>query len=131
MIKEIIMIKYSNVLCVYPYKREIGEFTFVPPLGLEYIAAAIQDLVDKITIIDMRFENDVTQFISDETDLVCISVNWDLKDNYVYEIVNKIPPHILTVVGGRYATENVVELFQNCPNINIIVREKVKRWSGN
>ena len=114
--------KYNNVLCIYPYRTEIRDFSFAPPLGLEYIAAAMQDLVNKITIIDMRFENDVTQFISDETDLVCISINWELKDNFVYEIINKIPPHILTMVGGRYATESVIELFQNCPNIDIIVR---------
>jgi len=114
--------KYNNVLCIYPYKTEIHEFPFCPPLGLEYIAAAMQDLVDKITLIDMRFENDVTQFLRNETDFVCISVNWDFEKNYVYEIINKIPPHILTVVGGRYATESVVELFQTCPNIDIIVR---------
>lgn len=114
--------KHNNVLCIYPYKTEIREFPFSPPLGLEYIAAAMQDLVDKITLIDMRFENNVTQFITDETDLVCISVNWGLEENYVYEIINRIPPHILTVVGGRYATESVVELFQNCPNIDMIVR---------
>lgn len=37
--------KYNNVLCIYPYKTEIREFPFCPPLGLEYIAAAMQDLV--------------------------------------------------------------------------------------
>ena len=48
--------KYKNVLCVYPYKKELKTVGFFPPIGLEYVASAIEDIVDHIEIIDLRHE---------------------------------------------------------------------------
>lgn len=116
------MNKYRNALCIYPYKRELPGYHFCPPLGLEYIAASLEPAVDKITIIDMRLEDNVSAFIKSETSIVCISVNWSFEKDFWLEVIRNIPDYILTVVGGRYATENVVELFEDGPNIDIIVR---------
>lgn len=113
---------YKHALCIYPYRRELPDYHFCPPLGLEYIAASIEHLVDKITIVDMRYEGDITGFVTNETDLVCISVNWGFESDFFTEVIRKIPAHILTIVGGRHATANVVELFENCPNLDVIVR---------
>ena len=114
--------KYRNVLCIYPYKRELREYGFCPPLGLEYIGASLETLVEKTTVIDMRFEKNVREFIDDKTDLVCISKNWAFEEDFFSNILREIPNHILTIVGGRDATDNVIELFENYPNIDIVIR---------
>ena len=116
--------KYKNVLCIYPYRIKLGRqgWGFCPPLGLEHIAASIRGMVNKITIVDMRFEDDIAEFINDEVDLVCLSKNWDFEEDFFYEILSKIPKHIMTIVGERNATENVVELFDNHANIDVIIR---------
>lgn len=114
--------KHQHVLCIYPYRKPLKGYGLMPPIGLEHIAAAIEDLVESITIIDMRFEEDVSSFIKDTTSLICVSINWQDEEEDICELINQLPPHILTVVGGRYATINVEEFFAACPNIDIIAR---------
>ena len=115
--------KHQHVLCIYPYRKPLkGYDEYLPPIGLEYITAAIEDLVESIAIIDMRFEEDVLPFIKYTTSLICICINWEDEEEKVCELINQLPSHILTVVGGRYATINVEEFFEACPNIDIIVR---------
>jgi radical SAM superfamily enzyme YgiQ (UPF0313 family) len=55
-------------------------------------------------------------------DLFLVSVNWHYEFDSVCEVIRSLPPDTLTVVGGRFATENIEELFERCPNIDIIVR---------
>ena len=115
--------KYSNVLCVYPYKRELRSVGFLPPIGLEYVASAIEDLVETVTIVDLRYEEKpIRSFIDDRTDLVLVSLNWDVETEYYQEIIRSIPEAITVVAGGRFATEHVVELFQENPRIDGIAR---------
>jgi len=111
---------YSHVLCVYPYKRELKTIPFFPPIGLEYIAAAAKPFVDKVTVVDMRFEDPDKHFPG--KDLILISVNWGHEEKDIKEWIRTIPSTILTIVGGRYATENVEEHLNECPNIDILVR---------
>ena len=49
--------KYKNAVCIYPYKQELKTVGFLPPIGLEYIASAIEDIVETVKVIDLRFEN--------------------------------------------------------------------------
>ncbi len=119
----------KNILAVYPYQRRSSETRFMPPMGLEYVMAAVEDLVDKITIIDMRLEDDydLCKFIDSETETVCISMNWwpsELEGGVVreFDLINRIPRDVLTIVGGRWATLHVDRLFESCPNIDIIVK---------
>ncbi len=114
--------KPRNALCIYPYRIELGEYGFCPPLGLECVAASIESLVERITIVDMRFEKDLREFIDDDTDLVCISKNWGLEEEFFSEVLRVIPEHIPVIVGGRDATENVPELFQRHPTIDMVAR---------
>jgi radical SAM superfamily enzyme YgiQ (UPF0313 family) len=100
--------RYKNVLCIYPYERELKNLGFLPPIGLEYIASAIEDIVE--TSID------------EDTDLVLISHNWNYEEEFVKNSINSIPENISVILGGRYATEHVNELFENIPRINGIVR---------
>ena len=115
--------KYKNVLCIYPYKQELKTVGFLPPIGLEYIASAIEDIVESVKVIDLRFEKKpLLSFIDENTDLVLISYNWGVEEEFVRDVINSIPEKITVIVGGRYAMENVDELFQDIPRIDGIVR---------
>jgi magnesium-protoporphyrin IX monomethyl ester (oxidative) cyclase len=114
---------YKNALCVYPHQQGAPEKKYCPPLGLEYIATVLEDLVEKVTLIDMRFETNLDDFIGNgHTDLVCLSVNWDYQHDATVNLIDRIPSHHKVVVGGRYATTCVEELFAAAPNLDIIVR---------
>lgn len=114
---------YKNVLCVYPYKQELKTVNFLPPIGLEYIASAIKDMVDTIKVIDLRYEDrPISEFIDKDTDLALLSCNWAVERDFIRDTINSMPEAITVIVGGRFATENVNELFEAIPRINGIGR---------
>jgi radical SAM superfamily enzyme YgiQ (UPF0313 family) len=114
---------YRNVLCVYPHQEGAPEKKYCPPIGLEYIAAALESSVGKVTLIDMRFELNLDKFFENNpVDLVCISLCWDYQLDASLDIISRIPSGVKVVVGGRHATAYVEELFAASPNIDIIVR---------
>jgi anaerobic magnesium-protoporphyrin IX monomethyl ester cyclase len=99
------------------------EKKYFPPIGLEYIATALEDLVETVTLLDMRFETQVDDMIKDKNiDLLCLSVNWDYQQNAALNVIARTPSRITTVMGGRYVTIHVEEFFAATPNIDIIVR---------
>lgn len=121
--------KYQHVLALNPYFRDsTATMGIFPPTGLEYIAANIKDLVGKVTLLDLRYDqeyrdvNILSQFINKEIDLLCISITWDSQFNAISDLICKLPDEVLTVVGGHKATEEVESLFARCPNIDLIVR---------
>ena len=117
------MMRYKNALCIYPYKTELKTVGFLPPIGLEYIASAIENLVETINVIDLRREKTpLLSLIDSNTDLVLISHNWNVEEEFVKGTINSIPDHIPVIVGGRFATEHVNELFEEMPRIDGIVR---------
>jgi magnesium-protoporphyrin IX monomethyl ester (oxidative) cyclase len=123
------MKKYKHALALNPY---FGDSTALmgifPPTGLEYIAASMEGLVEKITLLDLRHEKDyltpeaLGRFIRSEIDLLCISVRWDTRFEDICDFIAQLPPEVTTVVGGYKATLEVEYLFQRCPNIDLIVR---------
>src|SRR3990172_11763267 len=114
---------FKNVLCIYPYRKELSSMGFMPPLGLEYIATVIKKFSDKVNIVDFRYEKkDLDSFLENKPDLVCVSVNWNHEKHKVRKIIRQIPSNIFTIIGGRAATDDVDNLFLECPNIDIIVR---------
>jgi radical SAM superfamily enzyme YgiQ (UPF0313 family) len=115
--------RYKNVICLYPYKRELKTVGFLPPIGLEYVASAIENIVESVKIIDLRYEEKpLSAFIDKKTDLVLVSYNWNEEKEFVKGTINSIPENINLIVGGRAATERVIELFDNIPRIDGIVR---------
>jgi anaerobic magnesium-protoporphyrin IX monomethyl ester cyclase len=115
--------RYKNVLCVYPYKQELKTVGFLPPIGLEYIGSAIEKLVESIKVVDLRYEKEpVSSLIDKETDLLLVSYNWGTEADFVKATINTTPENITVIVGGRYATEHVDELFEEVPRIDGIVR---------
>jgi radical SAM superfamily enzyme YgiQ (UPF0313 family) len=123
------MNRYKHVLALYPY---YGHFTAVmgifPPTGLEYIVASMKDLVDKVTLLDLRYEKTyqnlgtLSKFIGDRIDLLCISIQWHSRFKQVCDFISKLPHQVCTVVGGYKATQEVEYLFERCPNVDMIVR---------
>ena len=96
---------------------------FLPPIGLEYVASAIENLVESVKIIDLRYEKKpLISLIEKNTDLVLVSHNWDVEEEFVKSIINNIPENITIILGGRYATEHVNELLGDIPRIDGIVR---------
>jgi len=122
--------KYRHALCLNPYARESSAaMGFFPPTGLEYVATAMEGQVGKVTLVDLRQARDLQEiehlnlFIHQQgVDLLCVSVNW----SYCYEevccLLNQLPQKIPLIVGGQQATDQVEELLQRCPNIDILVR---------
>jgi len=119
--------KYQHALCLYPYyKFNLG--SFFPPCGIEYVATALQEDVGKVTLVDLRVEQEfhklsrLNQFIRQHIDLLCVSVDVSFYFPQVCNLINHLPQDITLVVGGKQATDYVEELFQTCPNIDIIAR---------
>jgi anaerobic magnesium-protoporphyrin IX monomethyl ester cyclase len=123
------MTKYKHVLALNPY---FGDSTaamgLFPPTGLEYIVAAMKDLVGRVTLLDLRYEKPyqdpaaLSAFIRREVDLVCVSIHWHTKFDKICEFVGRLPDEVPTVVGGYEATLEVEQLFERCPNIDMVVR---------
>lgn len=115
--------KFKHALCVYPYRRELNESGFFPPLGLEFIAAVVQKYAESLDLIDLRKEAGVvTDFLRPQTDLVCFSVNWDRDQEFLHGEIRSTPPGILTIVGGRHATEDPQRWLTDFANVDIVVR---------
>ena len=129
MVSEV-RIKYKHALFLNPYIESSANSTMMlfPPTGLEYVATSAKGLVDKITLMDLRHEQDLSDteklitFISSSIDILCVSIGWDRQFDEICQMLNRVPKTIPLVVGGYKATERVEELFKRCPTINIIVR---------
>ncbi len=122
--------KYKHALFLNPYIENTATsiMGLFPPTGLEYVASSAKGLVDKLTLLDLRYETELCDsgklidFIRKEIDIVCVSVGWDRQFEKICELLNLMPEKIPLVVGGYKATVEVEELFRACPKIGIIVR---------
>ncbi len=122
--------KYNHALFLNPYieSNNTSVMKLFPPIGLEYVATSAEGLVNKLTLLDLRYEKELSDtaklldFISREVDIVCVSISWDRQFKEICGLLNRIPNDIPLVVGGYKATEMADELFKICPSINIIVR---------
>lgn len=115
---------FRHVLCVYPYRYELGPRDWIyPPLGIEIIAARLAPYCRSIDVIDLRRESKrTTDFLRPDTDLVCFSVMWDLELESVREEIRSVPRGIRTVVGGQYASREPERWLSDCPNVDILAR---------
>lgn len=115
--------QYTHVLCVYPYRRELNDASFFPPVGLEYIAKVVQPFTQTLEVIDLRKEKgSAADFIRPDTGMVCFSINWDRDCDTLLDQIRGVRPGLLTVLGGRHATENPQRWLEDCPNVTAVVR---------
>jgi radical SAM superfamily enzyme YgiQ (UPF0313 family) len=114
---------FQHVLCVYPYRKDLKKFRFIPPLGLELIGKVIEPHARALDIIDLRYESKrTTDFLRPETGMVCFSVNWKRRVELLREEIMSVPPDIFTILGGRHATEDPEGWLASCPNVDAVVR---------
>ena len=115
-------IRYKHALFLNPYTESTATNAMMlfPATGLEYVATSAKGCVEKITLLDLRHEKDLQ--IPPSVDIICVSINWDRQLEEIYALLNHMPQNLPLVVGGYKATEKVVELFRDCPAIDIIVR---------
>lgn len=122
--------RFNHALFLNPYieSNNTSIMKLFPPTGLEYVATSAEGLVDKLTLLDLRYERDLSDpdklldFISKEIDIVCVSIGWDRQFKEICSLLNRIPEDIRLVVGGYKATEMADELFKMCPGLSIVVR---------
>lgn len=122
--------KYKHALFLNPYieNHATSVMKLFPPTGLEYVAASAKDCVDKITLLDLRYEKELTNpinlldLIKREIDIICVAIGWDRQFKEICGLLSCMPTNIPLVVGGYKATEMTEELFKTCPPIKIIVR---------
>lgn len=123
-------IKYRHALFLSPYIENSATSTMMlfPPTGLEYVATSAKGLVEKITLLDLRYEKELANpdklrdFIKDQIDIIFVSIGWDRQIEEICRLLNSFPKGIPLIVGGYTATEKVEELFGSCPRIDMIVR---------
>lgn len=122
--------KYKHALFLNPYieSTTTSMMGLFPPTGLEYVATSAKDLVGKITLLDLRYEKELSStdklldFIAKEIDIICVGIAWNRQFKEICDLLNLMPDNIPLVVGGYKATEEAKELFGICPKIDIIVR---------
>ena len=113
--------RYKHALFLNPYKESTttGIMRLFPPTGLEYVATSAKGLVDKITLLDLRYEkgfcntNKLLDFISKEIDLVCVGIGWDRQFEEICELLNLIPKSIPLIVGGHKATQETKRILKH------------------
>jgi len=114
---------FRQVLCVFPYRWTRSSRTSFPPLGLEYVAAALRPYAERIDLVNFRHERtpSTQPFLRPETDLVCYSINWPENLDLIRDDINALPPGVMTILGGRTATENPRYWLDACPNVDAVV----------
>jgi len=128
------MTTYNKGLFVYPYRTDPWiQFGKLPPIGLEIVAASVKDLFKEIEIVDMRFEENLKQYL-DGVDVVCISMPWGREKgvassssrkydlDYVYRLIKTIPDDRILILGGTFAGEITGFLLETFNNIDIIIK---------
>ena len=114
---------FRHVVCIYPYPRTSSSRTSFPPLGLEYVAAALRPYAEQIELINFRHEKrpSTRSFLRPQTDLVCYSINWRMNLALICDDINALPPGVTVIVGGRTATEDPRYWLEACPNVDAVV----------
>lgn len=122
---------YRHALFLNPYTKKSANDTMMlfPPTGLEYVATSAKAEAEKVTLLDLRYESELSDidalksFISENSiDVICVGIGWNRQYEEICQLLNRMPDDILLIVGGYTATEKVEELFRDSPLIDIIVR---------
>ncbi len=108
---------------MHPYRRTGSSLTSFPPLGLEYVAAALRPYAQRIDLVNFRHERtpSTLPFLRPDTDLVCYSINWRKDFDRIRDDINSLPPGVMIILGGRAATENPHYWLEACPNVSAVV----------
>ncbi len=115
---------FNKILLVKPKGRKgLGFAADLIPIGLEYIAAVIEDIVDDVRIIDMEFEKKSLQYFIDAFHPDLVGITMSATEHYEGLRLAQIAKenNIKTVVGGYHPTL-VPERLLSHPQIDMVVR---------
>ena len=115
---------FSKVLLVKPSGKSGLSFLMDQiPLGLEYIAAYVEDAVDKVHIVDMEMEHRSFQQILDMYTPNLVGITMSATEHNEGLRLAKIAKKrgIATMVGGYHPT-SVPDLLLSYPQVDMVVR---------
>ena len=115
---------FKRILLVKPSGRKGLSFAFdLIPLGLEYIAAYIEDAVDQVHIVDMELDRRNFQDCLDfyRPDLVGISLS-ATEHNETLNLAKVAKKNGATTVVGGYHPTSVPDLMLSHPQIDVVIR---------
>jgi len=106
-----------------PGKKGLGFASDVIPIGLEYIAASIENIVDEVTIIDMELEQSSFHTFLDDLNPDLVAITMSATDHEEGLRIAKIAKEkgCTTVLGGYHPTAIPDELLSH-PQVDLIVR---------
>jgi radical SAM superfamily enzyme YgiQ (UPF0313 family) len=84
----------------------LGPFFRIEPLGMEYIAAALEGRGHQVTLVDLRFGRPVEHYVRERPDVVGIAAMHALETENVLELAARVRrglPDVTLVVGGHTA----------------------------
>ena len=115
---------FKRILLVKPSGRKGLSFAFdLIPLGLEYIAASIQDAVDQVNIVDLELDQRRFQECLDfyRPDIVGISLS-ATEHNETLRLAKVAKKNGMTTVVGGYHPTSVPDLMLSHPQIDVVIR---------
>jgi len=115
---------FQKILLVKPSGRSGLSFLMDQiPIGLEYIAAYIEDAVEEVHIVDMEMEKRSFRCLLDLylPDLVGISMS-ATEHNEGLRLAGIAKKRGITTVVGGYHPTSVPDLMLSCPQVDIVVR---------
>jgi radical SAM superfamily enzyme YgiQ (UPF0313 family) len=84
----------------------LGPFFRIEPLGMEYIAAALEARGHRVTLADLRFTRRVERYLDERPGLVGIAAMHALETDNVLDLVARVravAPGVPLIVGGHTA----------------------------
>jgi len=117
-------VPFKKILLVKPSGRKGLSFAFdLIPLGLEYIAASIQDTVDQVHIVDLELDQRKIQDCLDfyHPDVMGISLS-ATEHNETLRLAKVAKKNGVTTVVGGYHPTSVPDLMLSYPQIDVVIR---------
>jgi radical SAM superfamily enzyme YgiQ (UPF0313 family) len=118
------LLAFKRILLVKPAGRKGLSFSFdLIPIGLEYIASNLKDVVDQVNIVDLELDNrqfsDVLKVYNPDLIGITLSATEHNQSLWLAKIAkqNNLP----VVVGGYHPTA-VPDLMLSHPQIDVVVR---------
>lgn len=115
---------FKNILLVKSNVRKgLGFAVDVIPIGLEYIAASIRDVIENVQIVDMQFEKHSFNYFIDKflPDLVGITMSTADHDEVLKLARIASGNEVKTIIGGYHPTLVPNEILLH-PQIDMVVR---------
>src|SRR5437867_2462178 len=84
----------------------LGPFFRIEPLGMEYIAAALEASGHDVTLVDLRFGRPVERYLKERPGFIGIAAMHALETETVLDLVARIrraSPEVPLVIGGHTA----------------------------